>query len=37
MYGMLVPSGCDAANCLAFHVGRFLNSEKPIEAFIKKM
>jgi len=37
MLGMLVPSGCDAAYCLAYNVGKMYNQAQPIAEFVKKM
>lgn len=37
MRAALIPSGCDAAYCLAFGIGSLYRPDNPEEAFVEKM
>jgi D-alanyl-D-alanine carboxypeptidase len=37
MRALLVPSGCDAAYCLAVNIGKLYDDKNPETAFVRKM
>lgn len=37
LFGLILPSGCDAAYFLAYNLGYFFHKEKPVVGFVEKM